>query len=495
MSQWNYESMVPNITMVELATLLPAMVLLLAAILALLLAAIFRSNPTKSSFWCLMTAVIGVFISFICIPIMDENNLGDLASMLSVTHGFKGVFGLVLISSLVALNLMYVQDQVQKFISEIYALILFALLGIYFLVFSNHLIFLFTGLEMMSLSVYVMVSLRRTSALSAEAGLKYFILGGLSACFILYGSVLLFGATGTFIISDIAAATYAASAEKLWLIKVAGVLIFSGLFFKVGAVPFHSWVPDIYQGSPASLSGWMSSVVKMASFALMVKVVTGIFFAPNLFEFSSLLIMVVATLTILVGNFLALQQHQLKRLFAYSSVAHTGYLLVALLAAGANPKSLMALFIYLFFYSLLSLASFGVLAVWETFEGQDISIEQLSGLGQSQKVPAFILAVSALGLAGIPLTVGFVGKFLLLTESLAGRQVFLSLMLILGSLIGAYYYLRLIYIIYLRPSFKRQPQTWNKSFWWWSPAAFLTGINIVAGLFPQLIIPWLSSNL
>jgi NADH-quinone oxidoreductase subunit N len=414
---------------------------------------------------------------------------------LELNPGLKGIFSILILASLVALGIIYIQDQIQKFLAEFYALMLMAMLGMFFIIFSKHMMLTFIALELMSLSVYILVSLKRTNAASAEAGFKYFILGGLAACFILYGMVLLFGATGTFNFALISQNISQIGESSLTLAKVGGVLVLCGLLFKVGAFPFHSWVPDVYQGSPASLSGWMSTIVKMASFVLLVKFSLSVFFTSSMINFFSVLISICAVLTMFAGNLLALQQFQLKRLFAYSSVAHTGYILVALVAAGSNPKSLMTLFMYLTTYSVLSLTSFGVLAIWENNRAGDLTIDHIAGIGKSEKIPALFFALASLGLAGIPLTAGFIGKLLLVNEAMSGRQAILCVMLVIASLIGAYYYLRLFYHMYLKPSFERTPLSASGSFAQWTPVLFLTLVNVFMGIAPQIIVSWLAGTL
>lgn len=486
--------LIPMFTSVDYFVLLPAMIVLLTSLITLLLAAGFRKNHGLASQLCFSVTFIGLSLSLLSISYMgfDPGILGDF---ITLNHGLKGVYALILLGSLIALGIVMIQDYYQKFLPEFYSLILFSILGMFFLVFSKHLMLTFIALELMSFSVYILVSLKRSNAHSAEAGFKYYVLGGLAACFILYGFVLLFGATGTFDLELISSTLSQAGPAKIALAKTAGVLVLCGLLFKVGAFPFHSWVPDVYQGSPASLSGWMSTIVKMASFILLVKFSLSVLLSPALINFFTILLSIVALLTMFAGNLLALQQFQLKRLLAYSSVAHTGYILIAVIAASSNPKSLMSLFIYLASYTVLSLTSFGVLAIWENNRSTDLTLDHITGVGKQEKLPSFFFALSVLGLAGIPMTAGFIGKFLLLTEAMSGRQSFLCIMLVIASLIGAYYYLRIIFYMYLRPSFERLPLSPSASISLWTPMILLTIINVVMGVAPQMIVPWLSSIL
>lgn len=494
MNRFFSADLVPVFTGTEMSILLPPLILLITSLLALLASAAWRTNHQLVSRISFLTTFVGLSLSLLSISGMGYD-AGILHEFLDLNHGLKGIFSIIILGSLLALGIVYIQDQLEKFLPEFYALLVFSILGMFFLIFSNHMMLTFIALELMSLSIYVLVSLKRTSSASAEAGFKYFILGGLAACFILYGMVLLFGATGSFNFSVMSQNLSNLSHSTLILANVGGVLILCGLLFKVGAFPFHSWVPDIYQGSPASLSGWMSTIVKMASFVILVKFSMAVFFVPSMIEFFTILISISAVLTMFAGNLLALQQFQLKRLLAYSSVAHTGYLLVAIVAAGSNPKSLMTLFIYLTTYSVLSLTSFGVLAIWENNRSMDLTLEHIAGIGRSEKLPALFFALASLGLAGIPLTAGFIGKLLLINEAMSGRQAVLCILLVLASLIGAYYYLRVLYYMYLRPSFEKMPLSPNTSMSLWTPMVFLSAINIFIGFAPQILVTWLTSKL
>jgi len=494
MNKYFIPELVPHFTATEYMVLMPVGILLVTALLVLLLAAAYRPHHQLASRLCFLTSFLGLSLSLMSLPYMGHD-AGILQNHIELNHGLKGIFSLVILGSLLALGIVYIQDQLQKFLPEFYALTLFSLLGMFFIIFSKHMMLTFIALELMSLSVYILVSLKRNNASSAEAGFKYFILGGLAACFILYGIVLLFGATGTFDLQLMSHALSGPSTASLTLAKVGGIFILCGLLFKVGAFPFHFWVPDVYQGSPASLSGWMSSIIKMSSFVLLVKFSMYVFFVPNMLNFFSILLTLVAILTMFAGNLLALQQYQLKRLLAYSSVAHTGYMLVAVVASGSNPKSLMTLFIYLTVYTVLSLTTFGVLAIWENNRTQDLTLDHIAGVGRSEKLPALLFVLASLGLAGIPLTAGFVGKFLLITEAMSGRQAVLCILLVFASLIGAYYYLRLFYYMYLRPTFERMPLSPQPSLALWTPMIFLSIINIFMGVAPQFIVTWLTTRL
>lgn len=491
MNKFFNPELVPQFTANELMTLLPAAILIVCSFIVLFCAAGFRTHHKLASKVCFTLTFLGLSAALLTLPLMGHD-CGLLNNYFDTNQGLKGIFSLIILGSLVALGIIYIQDQMQKFLPEFYALVLFSLLGIYFVIFSKHMMLTFIALELMSLSVYVLVSLKRSNPISAEAGFKYFLLGSLTASFFLYGIVLLFGATGTFDLHLIAQNLSQGGDSSIELAKVGGIFILCGLLFKVGAFPFHSWVPDVYQGSPASLSGWMSTIIKMASFVLLVKFSMFVFFTSPLMNFFSVLISLFAILTMFAGNLLALQQFQLKRLLAYSSVAHTGYILVALVAAGSNPKSLMTVFIYLTTYSLLSLTSFGVLAIWEGHKKIDITIDHIVGIGRSEKLPALFFALATLGLAGIPLTAGFVGKFLLVNEAMSGRQGMLCVLLVLASLIGAYYYLRLFYHMYLRPSFEKLPLSVSPSIAQWTPVVFLSMVNIFMGIAPQWIVSWLN---
>lgn len=490
--------LVPDFTRFDFFALCPSFILMTFALAILVLGAYFRTNEKISKTVCFIFTFLGLALALLSLPYVNVE-VGSLSSFMHSSQGLKGIYSLIVIISLLSLGAIFIQSRSMKFPPEFFVLFLIAVMGMYFIVFSKHLILTFTALEIMSLSVYILVSMNRGVVSTAEAGFKYFILGGLSACFVLYGFVLLFGATGSFDVDIISQILSQTSEEKIRLAHVGSVLVLCGLFFKIGAFPFHSWVPDVYQGSPSSLTAWMSSAVKFASFVILGKFAMSILFLPALADFFKIILSIVAVLTMFAGNIVALQQYQLKRMLAYSSVAHTGYALVAVIASSSNPKSFSALYIYLFIYSLLSLTTFGIVAVWEKIKTSDISLEQITGLGKQDKIPALIMAMAVLGLAGIPLTGGFVGKFVLIVESISGRQLLLSFFVILAGLIGIYYYLRIIYWMYLRPSFEKNmlvtSNSTSNAMIVWSPFYLLLILNIVFGLFPGFMMAWLVEKL
>lgn len=495
MEKYFSPELVPVFTSADFFALLPSFILLFFALLSLVVGAYLRNKEVNINPTCFVLTFLGLALSILIIPYSGVE-FGVLADFMSFSQELKGVFSLIALVSLLSLGAIVIQGRSNKFPPEFYSLFLLATLGMYFMVFSRHLMLTFIALEIMSLSVYILVSINRHISFSAEAGFKYFILGGLAACFILYGIVLLFGATGSFDTEIISQTLSQTSDEKIKFAHVGCVLVLCGLFFKIGAFPFHAWVPDVYQGAPSSLTAWMSSAVKLSSFVILGKFAMNILFLPPLVDFFRILISIVAVLTMFAGNIVALQQYQLKRMLAYSSIAHSGYALIGIVALSSNPKSLTALFVYLFIYSILSLTTFGIIAVWEKVYKGDISLEQITGLGKQDKIPALMMSFAILGLAGIPLTGGFVAKFILIVESISGRQLFLSFLMIFASLIGVYYYLRIIYWMYLRPSFEKNLLvSGSGSNLLWSPFYLLLFFNVILGVAPSIIMTWIVNRL
>ena len=324
---------------------------------------------------------------------------------------------------------------------EYYALILLSSTGMMFFVAATDLILLFLGLELMSIPLYVLAGFDRSRLDSNESALKYFLVGSFASAILLYGMALLYGASGALGFAEIRAALPAGS--PLALIGVA--LIVAGFAFKIAAVPFHQWAPDVYQGAPVSVTAYMAVAVKLAAFAALLRILIEAF--PPLREELSGLFAALAVATVVVGNVMALIQNNLKRLLAYSSIAHAGYLLIGL-ATGSGVGYGAVLF-YLFAYAATTLGAFAVLVALANRGSDCERIEDLAGLGRSRPALAALLAFFAFSLAGIPGTVGFVGKFAVFRAAVQTGYTELAIVGVLGSVVSVYYYLRLSVLMYM----------------------------------------------
>jgi NADH-quinone oxidoreductase subunit N len=350
---------------------------------------------------------------------------------------------LIAVGSLLScwLSLQYLSE-VEINHGEFYALLLLATAGMMLLVAATDLLVLFLGLELMSIPIYVLAGFDRRKLRSNESALKYFLVGSFASGLLLYGMALVYGTTGALDFAQIRAAF--PPANPLAVIGL-GLLVV-GFAFKVSAVPFHQWTPDVYEGAPAAVTAFMSITVKTAAFAALLRLLVEAFgdAVPRLHD----LFWALAIVTILVGNVMATIQTNLKRLLAYSSVAHAGYLLVGF--AAGTVESYSAVLFYLLGYLFMNLGAFAVIVALATGGRDCEAIEDLAGLARSRPGLAALLTLFAVSLAGIPGTVGFTAKFFLFKSAIEAGLIGLTLVAVLGSLISVYYYLRLPVLMYMR---------------------------------------------
>jgi NADH-quinone oxidoreductase subunit N len=330
---------------------------------------------------------------------------------------------------------------------EYYALLLTSVLGMIVMAASNDLITIFLGLELMSLSLYVMVGFRRQQLESNEAALKYFLLGAFASGFLLYGIALLYGGTGTTDLKRIGDFLGDSPIGRNPLVLAGGLLVLTGFLFKVAAVPFHMWTPDAYTGAPTSVTGFMSAGAKAAGFAALLRILLRAL--PSLAADWQPLLALVAVLTMTVGNVTALLQNNLKRMLAYSSIAHAGYLLVALVAG--NPEGSAAAVFYLAAYSAMNLGAFALLTMMGRGGDEPVLVSDLAGLGFRQPLLGLALTLFMVSLGGIPPTAGFMGKVLVFGAALQEPQLlWLVIAGVLNSVVSVYYYLRVTVALYMR---------------------------------------------
>jgi NADH-quinone oxidoreductase subunit N len=335
---------------------------------------------------------------------------------------------------------------------EYYALVLFAAAGMLWLAGADDMMVLFLGLEVMSVAVYVLAGFNRRSAASAEAGLKYFLIGAFASAFLLYGIALVYGATGT---TSMTAAGAGLARGPLPLMAIAGLGLFLiGFAFKVAAAPFHMWAPDVYDGAPTPVTGFMATGVKVAGFAALARVLAVVFGAHA--DVWGPALAGIAVLSMLIGNLVALNQRSLKRLLAYSSVAHAGYLLAALVPG--NDIAGAATLTYLFAYAVTSLAAFGLLTVLGRDGEREVTLDSIAGLSQRRPWMALALAVCMLSLLGFPPTFGFIGKWQILNALLSSGHNVLAVAIVLTSVLSAGYYLPVIMAAYMRPAAADAPE-------------------------------------
>jgi NADH-quinone oxidoreductase subunit N len=351
---------------------------------------------------------------------------------------------LLIAACTVLLSLRYMGRQ-RLLAPEYYALILFATIGMLLMAAADDLILIFLGLEVMSVAVYVLAGYDRYRRSSAEAALKYFLIGAFASGFLLYGIALVWGGTGQTNLTLISAQL--AGTGRSSMVSLGLGLLLIGFGFKVAAVPFHMWAPDVYDGAPTPVTGFMASGVKAAAFVALVRVLNEGF--PSAIAVWQPVIGMLAVLTILIGNIVALAQHSLKRMLAYSSVAHAGYLLVGVWTGTAFGSG--ATLFYLAAYCVTTIASFGILAAIEHVGSRTVLIDDLEGLFSRRPWGATSLAICLLSLLGFPGTFGFVGKWYLISAALAAGNWVLPVATVIGSAISAGYYLPVITAMTFKP--------------------------------------------
>ncbi len=337
---------------------------------------------------------------------------------------------------------------------EYYALILFGVVGMALMSSAVELVLIFIALEISSISTYILTGFRRNEASSSESSLKYFLLGSFATAFFLYGVAMMFGATGSTNLGLISQKLQAGPVQLL--VYVAMALMFVGLGFKVAAAPFHIWTPDVYEGAPAPIVGFMSTAPKAAAFAVLLRVVFTIN-APGRFW----LIWMAAALSMTLGNVGALVQTNVKRLLAYSSIAHAGYLLVAfaMTTSENSVAGISAAMFYTAAYAAMNVGAFAVVSHFANAGERYVTLEDYEGLGRTSPLLAATLTIFLLSLIGIPMTGGFFAKFYVFSAAVKADLIWLTLIGVVNSAIGGYYYLRIVVVMYMRESRKEVPIT------------------------------------
>ncbi len=362
---------------------------------------------------------------------------------------------IVLVSTflVVALSNSFIEDEAAQ-PAEYYAIILFSLVGAIMMISFENLIMLFVGVETLSIALYILTGSDKRNLRSNEAALKYFLMGAFTTGIMLFGMALLYGATGSFTLTGIAAGANLQQGVSLTLLTGLLMLLI-GLLFKVSAAPFHFWTPDVYDGAPTIFTAFMSTVVKTAGFAALFKLLSISF--GGIYVWWWTVLAAVTAITLVAGNVTAVYQNSFKRMMAYSSISHAGYLLIGLAALSAQTKQ--ALVFYSLAYSVATIAAFAVLLLvakqrsTQTLSGEGVtteSFDSFNGLARHNPLLGFTMTVSMLSLAGIPLTAGFWGKFYMFSTAAERGQIWLLVVAVLMSAVGIYYYFRVIIAMYFR---------------------------------------------
>jgi NADH-quinone oxidoreductase subunit N len=433
----------------NLLAVLPELLLTLAAVAVMMLEPLIAPGKTRRPLgWlAIFGTVAGGLAAFYQLHFVNLHGT-QTAFYATLQIDAFSVFFHLLIAAIVLVTLLGSLDYFQAPVThagEYFALVLFGAAGMMFMTSSVELLMVFIGLEISSISTYILAGFRKGRATASEASIKYFLLGSFATAFFLYGIALLYGATGSTSIAAIATGLLTTQAPRVALLAVAMIVI--GVAFKVSAAPFHVWTPDVYQGAPAPVVGLMSTAPKAAAFAVLLRFLFN--GAPLLRDHWLLLLYILAVASMCIGNLGALLQHDVKRLLAYSSIAHAGYLLVAFTAPQQDAIS-GALF-YTAAYAAMNVGAFLVLTELSGFDERIRSLEDFTGLALQRPGLSALLGFFLLSLIGIPFTGGFFGKFFVFSAAIHSGHIWLAIIGLINSGIACFYYLRLLAAIYSRP--------------------------------------------
>jgi NADH-quinone oxidoreductase subunit N len=433
---------------------------------------------TQSRRFLTIVAVMGAILG-VCGNFYSVHNTGTAFSGLIAADRFSIFFshliGLIAIMVILGANSYLERERLAD--AEFYALVLFATAGMGVLASAQELLTAFIGLEMSSISSYILAGYRRDVLKSGESSMKYFLLGSFATAFFLYGIALVYGATGT---TNLLRMDITAGAESTSiLLKLGLALILIGLGFKVAAAPFQIWTPDVYEGAPTPVTALFSAGPKAATFALLLRIFADVHAATQFWFYA---FWILAALTMFAGNLGALLQTNVKRMLAYSSIAHAGYILVAFAAVtklsadtniGAGPAYAAVAF-YLLSYALVKVGAFTIVSQFGGAGEKHLSLDDYAGLGERQPFVAAALSLFLLSLLGLPITAGFFGKFYVFKAAVDAHLIWLAVLLAANSIIGAYYYIRLIVIMYMRDPIPEVAAT--------TPIRFPVVVNVVLAI-------------
>ena len=470
--------------------ILPEIILVVAGTLIMLIEGVLAGENKKSN---LSVLTFIAFVAALVAAVAANSNQGLSYSNMFIVDGFATFFRVLVIGvgilSLFSATQYLKREHAES--AEYYALLLFSVAGQCIMATANELIMIFIGLEISSIATYILAGYLRDDKRNNEAALKYFLLGSFATAFLLYGIAWIYGTTGSTNLAVIRTALQAPGADRTAILAgTAAALMFVGFAFKVSAAPFQIWAPDVYQGAPAPVTLFMSAGPKAAAFAVFLRVfMTSFSPITNRWE---PFVWASALLTMLVGNFAALMQTNIKRLLAYSSIAHAGYVMVAI--AAHNQIGIAAAMFYLAAYALMNIGSFAVITHFSRQGEKFVRIEDLAGLGWKQPVTAGLFAIFLLSLIGVPLTAGFFGKFYIFKAALDANLVWLAILGLLNSAVAAYYYLRILVVMYMNEpgeaTLSVQPVSAGISATLWLSAVG----TLVLGVFPSVLLRFATNS-
>lgn len=429
---------------IDFNSIMPIIVLAITGIVVLLIGLCSNEKAKNLYYVCSLVGVIlaGVF------TVRQFGTTSFSFNGAYVVDNFSIFFNVVILMSTALVILVsdnYVKQEDINY-GEYYALLLFATLGMILMTSGANLLIIFLGLEVLSISLYILAGFKRYNPNSTESALKYFLLGAFATGFLLYGIVLIYGATGSIDLRQIADFLSKEGAAKDPMLLLGSILIILGFGFKVAIVPFHSWVPDVYEGAPTSVTAFFSAGPKVAGFAA--------FFRVFLLSFEKMdyhwikILWILAVLTMTVGNVLAIKQTNIKRMLAYSSIAHAGYILVALVSA--NSLGMASVLYYMFAYALMNIGAFSIVIILGSKGEDNVELADYTGLGFKHPLLAISMSIFMFSMAGIPPMAGFMGKFYVFSAAIKSDLYALAIIGVINSVISVYYYLRVTVFMYMK---------------------------------------------
>lgn len=480
----------------------PAIVLFLFSLLPVLLK-VLNGNQVKTLFPSFGVSIVGLFVAagfsvgVIFRQILEGGS--QLAFSDALIMDGMSSFATLLIIVITAFSLLLAKDSLAlkgELFSEFCFLLLNAAIGMMIVAWSNDLILTFIGIEMMSLCLYIMIAMSHEPIFSKESAFKYFILGSFASAILLYGIAFLYGAAGSTYLPDISEmAAEMVLTHRIFMIGIIFTLV--GFVFKVAIVPFHAWTPDVYQGAPTPITAFMATGVKLAIFIALIRFVLTDFVLTTDSIVSEIL-QWLAVITMVFGNFVALKQDNLKRMLAYSSISHSGYILVGLLAAslpGSQLEGASAVLFYALSYAVMTIGSFAVVALFEKRYDTQVSISNIKGLASSNPYVAISFTVILLSLAGIPPAIGFFGKFFIFSAAIKQGLYWLTIWGVVSSVVSVYYYLRPVVYMYMKPEEEAAGELMNDSAHSTRFTIFFAALFvIIAGLLSQLFYDLVSHS-
>ena len=475
----------------QIQTLMPYVAVFGGTIIATLACVLKKISPKWPVFiLTLVTCAAGIYFSA---GLLHGQESHTLFNGMMELDPFSNLFNIIFLASaaLTTMASFRYLDREKLQHPEYYVLVLFAALGMMLLTSAMDLIVGFIALEIMSLSVYVLVGFRRADRRCNEAALKYFILGSAASAILLYGAALIYGSTGSTGLHGILTFLRAHPQETTPMFTLGAWMVLVGFLFKIACVPFHMWMPDVYEGAPTPVTGFMTTGLKAAAFASFLRVFESLGYGSVLTDviqthFHNIL-WAAAAITMLVGNFVALTQTNLKRMLAYSSIAHTGYLLVGMIAGSGSEQGYSPVVMYLISYAVMNLGAFIILAMLSQREDSALNLSDMAGLSRRHPWLSFAMGVFMFSMAGIPPTAGFAAKYLLFYSAIQAGEIPLVVISVLCSAVSVYYYLRVLVYMYMRDPVG-SPAAPRASVWSTLAVAAMVTMTLQIGILPAQVM-------